>query len=69
MDLSDREKSIWIELIVSITVSIYYFSHVIGIDGFMDITNIAFGKVIINSILFSIVAAILLAAIFRHKNN
>lgn len=69
MELSEREKSIWTELIVSVAVSIYYFSHVIEVDGFMDITNISFGKIIINTLLFSIVAAIVLAIIFRNKSK
>ncbi|MDG1995641.1 MAG: hypothetical protein P8J14_04035 [Emcibacteraceae bacterium] len=69
MQISEREKSLWIELIISLAVSVYYFSHVIEVDGFMDVTNVAFGKIITNTILFSITASIILSIFFRHKDN
>ena len=68
MDVSNREKSIWIELFVSIGVAIYYFANVFSAGGFNDIISAEVGKVIINAILISIAASIILSIIFKQKD-
>ncbi|MCP5380772.1 MAG: hypothetical protein H6912_00250 [Kordiimonadaceae bacterium] len=69
MDLSNREKEIWIELIVSVAVAIYYFKAAYIAGGFNDIANAALAKVAVNAILMSIISTIILGFLFNKKNN
>ncbi|MCC3861126.1 hypothetical protein [Pseudemcibacter aquimaris] len=69
MDLSNREKEIWIELIVSIAVAIYYFTHAFNLGGFNNLTDPGLGKVVVNAILISIASTIILNIVFAKKNT
>lgn len=69
MDLSNREKEIWIELIVSISVAAYYFQAAYIAGGFTDIANAALGKVVVNAILISIASTVILSIVFNKKDN
>ncbi len=69
MDLSNREKEIVIELIVSIAVAAYYFQAAYIAGGFTDLANMALGKVVINAILLSIASTIILSLVFNKKDN
>lgn len=69
MDLSNREKEIWIELIVSVAVAVYYFKAAYIAGGFTDIANAALGKVVLNAILLTIASTITLSIVFNKKDN
>ena len=69
MDMSNREKEIWIELVISLLVAIYYFKHAFSNGGFSDMFNPELGKVVINAILFSIFATIALTIFFNIKDD
>ncbi|GEM_PF-599699 len=69
MDISNREKEIWIELVISLLVAIYYFKHAFSNGGFSDMFNPELGKVVINAILFSIFATIALTIFFNTKDD
>lgn len=69
MDISNREKEIWIELVISLLVAIYYFKHALSTGGFSDMMTPELGRVVINAILFSIIATIVLTIFFNIKDN
>ncbi len=69
MDLSNREKEIWIELIVSVAVAVYYFKAAYIAGGFTDLANVALGKVVLNAILLTIASTIILSIVFKKKDN
>jgi len=68
MDLSNREKEIWIELVVSVVVAIYYFTNAYKAGGLIDIVNAELGKVVVNAILISIASTIILSIVFNKRN-
>lgn len=69
MDISNREKEIWIELIVTLLVTVYYFNSAFNNGGISDMMNPELGKVVINVIIFSIFATIGLTLFFNIKDD
>ncbi len=64
MEYSIRERKIWIELVIDVVVSFYYFTSVYQLSGWDEITGNEMGLIIRNSIAFAIIGAIILHVIF-----
>ena len=69
MEYSTREKNIWIELILNLFVSLYYFTAIYQLNGWEEITGDEIGYVIRNVIVFAIIGTILLHTIFVKNYN
>tara|TARA_R110002096_G_scaffold416576_2_gene619236 strand:- start:49464 stop:49919 length:456 start_codon:yes stop_codon:yes gene_type:complete len=69
MDLSNREKEIWIELVVSMAVAIYYFTNAYNAGALFNIVNAELGKVVVNAIILSITSTIVLSIVFKQKST
>jgi len=67
MDISAREKSIWIEFIITGTVSAYYFFASYMLSGWAQIASYEMGLVVTNAIILSIVASIILYGLFARE--
>ncbi|MBT5187334.1 MAG: hypothetical protein HOM01_11035 [Kordiimonadaceae bacterium] len=67
MEYSYREKTIWIDLLVTTFVSIYYFTHVYILNSWNELGGTDMGRVISNVIIISIIASIVLH--FSFNNN
>lgn len=67
MDISAREKSIWIEFIITGTVSAYYFFASYMLSGWAQIASYEMGIVVTNAIILSIVASIILYGLFARE--
>ncbi len=64
MDISTREKNIWIELSLNIVVSAYYFISVYNLSGWTEISGEEIGRIIGNVIVFAILGTIILHILF-----
>ena len=69
MNMSVREKTIWVELILDMAIAIYYFTSVYQLSGWNEITGEEIGSVIRNSIIFAIGGSILLHLIFIRNSK
>jgi hypothetical protein len=67
MDISAREKSIWIEFIITGTVSAYYFFASYMLSGWAQIASYEMGIVVRNVIIFSMIASIILYGLFGRE--
>lgn len=67
MDISAREKSIWIEFIITGAVSLYYFYASYMLSGWAQIASYEMGVVVTNVIILSIVASIILYGLFGRE--
>jgi hypothetical protein len=67
MDISAREKSIWIELIITGVVSLYFFYSSYMLSGWTQIASYEMGVVVTNVIILSIVASIILYGLFDRE--
>jgi hypothetical protein len=68
MDISAREKNIWIELTITAVVSIYYFYSSYRLSGWTQIASYEMGILVKNVIILSVVASIILYALFSRDN-
>jgi|CoawatStandDraft_6_1074263.scaffolds.fasta_scaffold00315_3 hypothetical protein len=64
MHISTREKHIFIELLISVLVSAYYFYSSYQLSGWSQIVGPEIGALIVKVIVISILASIVLYAIF-----
>ena len=67
MDISAREKSIWIEFIITGAVSLYFFYSSYMLSGWTQIASYEMGGVVTNVIILSIVASIILYGLFGRE--
>ena len=67
MDISAREKSIWIEFIITGVVSLYFFYSSYMLSGWTQIASYEMGIVTTNVIILSIVASIILYGLFARE--
>jgi len=67
MDISAREKSIWIEFIITGAVSLYFFYSSYMLSGWTQIASYEMGGVVTNVIILSIVASIILYGLFSRE--
>jgi uncharacterized protein YacL len=67
MDISAREKSIWIEFIITGAVSSYYFFSSYLLSGWTQIASYEMRLVVTNAIILSIVASIILYGLFARE--
>ena len=68
MDISAREKNIWIELAITGAVSVYYFYNSFRLSGWTEIASYEMGLLVRDVIILSIVASIALYALFAREN-
>ncbi|MDG1819857.1 MAG: hypothetical protein P8H31_08490 [Porticoccaceae bacterium] len=68
MDISAREKNIWIELAITGVVSVYYFYNSFRLSGWTEIASYEMGLLVRDVIILSIVASIALYALFAREN-
>ncbi len=67
MDISAREKNIWIEFTITAAVSVYYFYSSYRLSGWTQIASYEMGILVRNVIILSIVASIILYALFARE--
>ncbi|MGB0449521.1 MAG: hypothetical protein ACPGF6_02940 [Porticoccaceae bacterium] len=68
MDISAREKNIWIEFTITAVVSLYYFYSSYRLSGWTEIASYEMGILVMNVIILSVVASIILYALFAREN-
>ena len=68
MNISTREKNIWIELAITSAVSIYYFFSSFALSGWTEIASYEMGIVVRNVIVISVVASTVLYSLFAREN-
>jgi hypothetical protein len=67
MNISAREKSIWIEFTITGAVSIYFFFSSYMLSGWAQIASYEMGIVVRNVIILSIIASIILYGLFGRE--
>jgi len=67
MDISIREKNIWIEFTITAAVSLYYFYSSYRLSGWTQVTSYEMGILVRNVIILSVVASIILYALFARE--
>ena len=63
-----REKHLWIELTITAMVSLYYFYSSYRLSGWTEIASYEMGILVRNVIILSVVASIILYALFAREN-
>jgi hypothetical protein len=68
MNISAREKNIWIEFTITAVVSLYYFYSSYRLSGWTQIVGYDMGILVMNVIVLSVVASIILSVLFSREN-
>ena len=67
MDISAREKNIWLELLITIGISVYYFFKTYQLNGWSEVASVEMGLVVRNVIFIAIVATVILYTLFSRQ--
>ncbi len=67
MDISAREKNIWIEFTITALVSLYYFYSSYQLSGWTQVANYEMSILVRNVIILSVVISIILYALFARE--